>query len=72
MLCVRSFILAFGIVGVGYAWLAENGVGSYAVGTVIVGVMVWMERWIKAADFLKYRGCPTITKRPTDNIPCTH
>jgi Na+-driven multidrug efflux pump len=30
------FMLMFGVVGVGYAWVVANGVGS-----VCVGVMVW-------------------------------
>ena len=35
------FMLMFGVVGVGYAWLAGNGVGC-----VCVGVMVWREGWV--------------------------
>jgi hypothetical protein len=31
----------FGIVGVGYAWLVGNGIGS-----LFVGLMVWREKWI--------------------------
>ena len=35
------FMLMFGVVGVGYAWLVGNGVGC-----VCVGVMVWREGWV--------------------------
>lgn len=35
------FMTMFGAVGVGYAWLVANGVGS-----VCVGVMVWREGWV--------------------------
>lgn len=35
------FILEFGIVGVGYAWIVGYGLSS-----LIVGVMVWRERWV--------------------------
>jgi O-antigen/teichoic acid export membrane protein len=35
------FILMFGVVGVGYAWLVANVVGS-----MCAGVMVWRERWV--------------------------
>lgn len=35
------FMLRFGIVGVGYAWVA-----SYALGAVIIGIMVWRNGWI--------------------------
>jgi len=42
LLCLSyAFILAFGIVGVGYAWVV-----SYAVGAAVVVVMVWRERWV--------------------------
>lgn len=33
------FMLMFGVVGVGYAWVVANGIGS-----LFVGVMVWRER----------------------------
>lgn len=35
------FMIIFGIVGVGYAWLVGNGIGS-----AMVGVMVWREGWV--------------------------
>jgi O-antigen/teichoic acid export membrane protein len=35
------FMAMFGIVGVGYAWLVGNGIGS-----LFVGLMVWREKWI--------------------------
>jgi len=35
------FMIIFGVVGVGYAWLVGNGIGS-----VMVGVMVWREGWV--------------------------
>ena len=44
---MRSFILAFGIVGVGYAWIV-----SYGIGAVIVGVIV--KRGVDLVFFKKY------------------
>jgi len=35
------FMLEFGVVGVGYAWVVANGVGC-----VCVGAMVWGEGWV--------------------------
>ncbi len=35
------FMTMFGVVGVGYAWVVGNGVGS-----VCVGAMVWREGWV--------------------------
>jgi len=35
------FMLMYGVVGVGYAWLVGNGVGC-----VCVGAMVWREGWV--------------------------
>ena len=35
------FMTMFGVVGVGYAWVVANGVGS-----VCVGGMVWREGWV--------------------------
>ena len=35
------FMTMFGVVGVGYAWVIANGVGS-----VCVGAMVWREGWV--------------------------
>ena len=35
------FVVMFGIVGVGYAWLVSNGIGS-----AMVAVMVWREKWV--------------------------
>ena len=35
------FMLMYGVVGVGYAWVVANGVGC-----VCVGVMVWREGWV--------------------------
>ncbi len=35
------FMVMFGVVGVGYAWVIANGVGS-----VCVGAMVWREGWV--------------------------
>ena len=35
------FMLWFGTVGLGYAWVA-----SYGVGSTLVGVMVWREGWV--------------------------
>ena len=35
------FMLKFGIIGVGYAWMVGYGLGS-----LLVGVMVWREGWV--------------------------
>ena len=35
------FMLMFGIVGVGYAWVM-----SYGIGSVMVGMTVWRNRWV--------------------------
>ena len=35
------FATMFGLVGLGYAWLASNGIGS-----VMVAAMMWRERWV--------------------------
>ena len=35
------FMSMFGIIGVGYAWLIGNGIGS-----ICVGIIAWRERWI--------------------------
>ena len=35
------FMTVFGVVGVGYAWVVANGVGS-----MCVGAMVWREGWV--------------------------
>ena len=36
-----TFMLEFGIIGVGYAWMAGYGLSS-----LVAGVMVWRERWV--------------------------
>ncbi|WP_269851760.1 lipopolysaccharide biosynthesis protein [Methanosarcina horonobensis] len=35
------FMLKFGLIGIGYAWVL-----SYGIGTVITGVLVWKNKWI--------------------------
>ena len=35
-------LLKYGLVGLGYAWLGANA----AVCVVVVGVMVWKEKWV--------------------------
>jgi Na+-driven multidrug efflux pump len=35
------FMLVFGVVGIGYAWVV-----SYAIGAVVVGVMIKREGWV--------------------------
>ena len=35
------FMIFFGIIGVGYAWLV-----SYCIGSLIVGIIVWWKKWV--------------------------
>ena len=35
------FMLMFGIVGVGYAWMVSSGIGS-----LVIGASIWKNRWI--------------------------
>lgn len=36
------FMPIFGVIGVGYAWIVGNGIGS-----ICVGIMAWKEKWIE-------------------------